>query len=126
MVLQGPDPLEGLFLAELAQEGFGSRVYHHVVLQFGLRVAHLLAGPTGELGCRGVMFLAVVEKGGGIPKIFIAGSTVMCSFLQMLGLQMVPQPGTGTVGFLAELAVQVLGSEARDDVFQPVGLLIGA
>ena len=94
MVLQGPDPLEGLFLAELAQEGFGSRVYPHVVLQFGLRVAHLLAGPTGELGCRGVMFLAVVEKGGGIPKIFIAGSTVMCSFLQMLGLQMVPQPGT--------------------------------
>ena len=31
----------------------------------------------------------------------------------MLGLQMVPQPGTGTVGFLAVLAVQVLGSEAE-------------
>ena len=88
-----------------------------MVLQFGLRIAHLLAGPTGELGCRGVMLLAVVEKGGGIPKILVAGSTVMCSFLQMLGLQMVPQPGTRTVGFLAVLAVQVLGSEARDDVF---------
>ena len=59
-----------------------------------LEVAYLLAGPTGELGCRWVMLFAVVEKVGGIPKILVAGSTVMCCFLQMLGLQVVPQPGT--------------------------------
>ena len=34
MIFEGSDPLEG-FLAVLAQEGLGSGVYHHVVLQFG-------------------------------------------------------------------------------------------
>ena len=92
MIFEGSDPLEG-FLAVLAQEGLGSGVYHHVVLQFGLGIADFLAGPTGKLDCRGVMLFAVAEKGGGIPKILVAGSTVMCCLLQVFGLQVVPEPG---------------------------------
>ena len=80
MIFEGSDPLEG-FLAVLAQEGLGSGVYYHVVLQFGLGVADFLTGPTGKLDCRRVMLFAVAEKGGGIPKILVASSTVMCCLL---------------------------------------------
>ena len=67
MIFEGSDPLEG-FLAVLTQEGLGSGVYHHVVLQFGLGITHFLAGPTGKLGCRRVMLLAVVQQGWWHPQ----------------------------------------------------------